>query len=147
LRGVSLHHHLREFLLELSGCGLSDTEPAAELDGGDGLLGLRHVVHEVEPSRERVLVLAKIVPAVRDAWSERVDALGTREWCSCGPYCDLCKRMPVRRCDSGPANQSRTWYLFLRCGSARGRHPGRAVRQAGRKYPAATHHRFRSRIE
>src|SRR5262249_38267181 len=44
-----------EFLLELPGCGLSHTEPAAELEGGDGLFCLRHVVHGAEPSREREL--------------------------------------------------------------------------------------------
>jgi hypothetical protein len=46
---------LGELVLELPGCGLSDAEPAAELEGRDGLLGLRHVVHGAEPSLEREL--------------------------------------------------------------------------------------------
>src|SRR5215467_12067244 len=54
-RGISLHHHLREFVLELPCRGLSNAEPAAELEGGDRLLGLRHVVHGAEPSLERKL--------------------------------------------------------------------------------------------
>ena len=67
LRGISLHHHLGEFVLELPGCGLSNAEPAAELEGGDGLLCVMWYM-----ARNQVLsaslVLAKIVPAVREAW-------------------------------------------------------------------------------
>jgi len=46
---------LREFVLELPCRGLSNAEPAAELEGGDRLLGLRQVVHGAEPSLEREL--------------------------------------------------------------------------------------------
>ena len=45
-------HHLGELGLDLPRRGLRDAEPAAQLDRGDALLGLRDQVHGAEPRRE-----------------------------------------------------------------------------------------------
>ena len=43
-------HHLGELSFDLPGGRLRGAETAAELDGGDALLGLRYEVHGAEPS-------------------------------------------------------------------------------------------------
>src|SRR5216684_6440960 len=52
LRGVPLHHHLHEFVLDLPRRGLGDAKPAAQLDAGNASLALGEVVHGAKPSTQ-----------------------------------------------------------------------------------------------
>src|SRR5665647_2071450 len=49
LGGVTLHHHLRQLVLDLPGCGLRHAEATAQLDAGDALLALGQLMHGAEP--------------------------------------------------------------------------------------------------
>ena len=55
LCGISLHHHLHEFVLDLPGCGLGDAKPAAQLNAGDSAFALGEVVHGAKPGTQRHL--------------------------------------------------------------------------------------------
>src|SRR5271166_4838267 len=50
---VTLHHHLRQLVLDLPGRGLRHPEAAAEFDAGDALLALGQVIHGAEPKAQR----------------------------------------------------------------------------------------------
>src|SRR5437588_2133769 len=53
LCGIPLHHYLHEFVLDLPGCGLGNTKPAAQLDAGNASLALGQVVHGAKPGAQR----------------------------------------------------------------------------------------------
>src|SRR5947207_15536111 len=55
LCGVSLHHHLHEFVLDLPGRRLGNAKPAPQLDTGDASLALGEVVHGAKPNTQRHL--------------------------------------------------------------------------------------------
>jgi hypothetical protein len=48
LGGVTLHHHLRQLVLDLPGRGLRHAEPTTQLDAGDVLLALGQVIHRAK---------------------------------------------------------------------------------------------------
>ena len=52
---IAFEHDLRELVPDLPCRGLGDAEAAAELDAGDALLGLRHVVERAKPGAQRQL--------------------------------------------------------------------------------------------
>src|SRR5271156_4717687 len=50
---IALHHDLRQFVLDLPGCGLGHAKTPAEFDTGNALLGLGQMVHGAKPNLQR----------------------------------------------------------------------------------------------